>query len=72
MMLFIGSEHGADYVAIWNLTNAYSDSPTCNSVGTNDEFAWHEAFRGGTSAETNLPSNERYWFRGWWLDPTQP
>jgi hypothetical protein len=72
MKVFIANERGADYVAIWNLTIQYSDSLTCNAAGTNDEFAWHEAFRGATSAATNLPSNERYWFRGWWLDPTQP
>lgn len=72
MRVFIANERGADYVAIWNLTIQYSDSLTCNVAGTNDEFAWHEAFRGATSAATNLPSNERYWFRGWWLDPTQP
>jgi hypothetical protein len=65
MKVFIRQERGADYVAGWALTIAYSDSTLCNARGTNDEFAWHEAFRSN-------PATERYWFNYWWffgLDP---
>jgi hypothetical protein len=72
---FIAQEGGADYVAVWLLTNSYQDPPLPNSgqniqtCDTHDpeysnyEQAWHEAYR-----DTLYQSNyERDWFRLWWL-----
>lgn len=69
---FVYDLHGADYVAVWTLTNAFADPPlpnsgqnvgNCNDPSGNPEQAWHEAYR-------DTPYNgvyERDWFRLWWL-----
>ncbi len=69
--VFIREERGAQYVAIWNLTILYSDAETC-VAGSNDEYAWHEAFRGTANTTNGGATDERFWFRYWWLDTTQP
>lgn len=60
---FVINNKAANYVAVWNITIAGSDAETCNLNPANDEFAWHEAFRG---------TGERAWFRSWWLDNQVP
>lgn len=74
LKLFISQTFGADYVVAWLLTNRYFDLGTlnCSDQDQNDEIAWHEAFIGADSTATNNPNNERYWFKTWWLDTTQP
>lgn len=65
---FVRNNVAAHYVAIWNVTIAYDTSTDCAAPGGNNEFGWHEAFSGNTSSATDQMSNERYWFRVWWLN----
>jgi hypothetical protein len=64
---FIQEERAADYVAVWVLTNQFSDPVPLQRGGNcrdvNAEIAWHEAYR-----ETALNgTHERPWFPLWWL-----
>jgi hypothetical protein len=64
---FIQEERAADYVAVWVLTNQFSDpvplqlGGNCRDV--NAEIAWHEAYREAALNGTH----ERPWFPLWWL-----
>lgn len=61
---FIEQEQGADYIAVWLLTNAYGDPPPVdqplNCADENAEIAWHEAYK-------DSMIYERQWFSLWWL-----
>lgn len=56
---FIAQEKSADYVIAWLLTQGYSEATDGGDCKTNDEQAWHKAYREDGTA--------RDWFRQWWL-----
>jgi hypothetical protein len=61
---FTEQEQGADYIAVWLLTNQFGDPPPVgqqlNCTDANAEIAWHEAYKDSVTYE-------RQWFSLWWL-----
>lgn len=71
LRLFIRFNKSADYIAAWNVGVAYNNTTDCSSGG-NNEYAWHEAFRGNGPSGPAESVYERYWFSTWWLNTTEP